>query len=640
MDETALDSILEVQEAVETPADFAADAIVADPAAQRAAAAIDPEAQWEAAAAELEWFRPWDSVVEWEAPDSKWFTGAQCNIVHNAIDRHLQTWRRHKVALIWEGENGDRQVFTYAELAREVNLLASALRARGVGKGDRVTLYMGVSPQLAIAMLASAKIGAIHSVVFGGFSAEALRDRIQDAEAKALITADGAYYRGSVVPLKPAADAAAAECPSLECVVVHRRCGSDVDMVDGRDVWWHDFIADASAEADTEVMDANDPLFILYTSGTTGQPKGIEHRHGGYMVGTYLTTKWVFDLRDTDLYWCVADMGWVTGHSYVVYGPLLNGATVFMAEGAPDYPDIGRWWRTIERYGINILYATPTAIRMFMRAGEEWPDRFDLSSLRLLGTVGEPINPEAWRWFDRVIGKGNCPIVDTWWQTETGSILITTLPAAPQKPGSAGLPFPGIDADVVDKEGNSCAPGEGGWLVIRKPWPSMLAGIYGDHDRYVETYWTAVPGCYAAGDAAVRDADGYIRVLGRMDDVLNVAGHRLGTMEIESTLVAHQSVAEAAVIGIADEVKGQVPKAFVILAVGNAASDELAAELRAHVGTSIGKIARPDSIEFVETLPKTRSGKIMRRLLKAKEAGDEIGDTSTLDPTSFADEDE
>ncbi len=640
MDENALDSILEVPEAIEAPDDFVAAAVIADPAAQRAAAAENPEAQWEAAAAELEWFRPWDAVLEGEAPNSSWFPGARCNIVHNAIDRHLQTWRRHKVALIWEGENGDRQLFTYAELAREVNLLASALRARGIGKGDRITLYMGVSPQLAISMLASAKIGAIHSVVFGGFSANALRDRIQDAEAKALITADGAYYRGKVVPLKPAADAAAAECPTLECVVVYQRCGVDVEMVDGRDVWWHDFVADASAEADTEVMEANDPLYILYTSGTTGQPKGIQHCHGGYMVGTYLTTKWVFDIQDTDLYWCVADMGWVTGHSYVVYGPLLNGATVFMAEGAPDYPDMGRWWRTIERYGINILYATPTAIRMFMRAGDDWPNRFDLSSLRLLGTVGEPINPEAWRWYHRVIGKGRCPIVDTWWQTETGSIMITTLPAAPQKPGSAGLPFPGIDADVVDKEGNSCAAGQGGWLVIRKPWPSMLATIYGDHDRYVETYWTAVPGCYTAGDAAVRDADGYIRVLGRMDDVLNVAGHRLGTMEIESTLVAHDAVAEAAVIGVPHELKGQVPKAFVILTIGSEGSDDLAAELRNHVADTIGKIARPDSIEFVETLPKTRSGKIMRRLLKAKEAGQAIGDTSTLDPTSFANEEE
>ncbi len=640
MDETVLDSILEVPEAVEAPDEFVAAAVVADPAARCAAGAENPDAQWEAAAQELEWFRPWDAVCEGEAPNFDWFPGARCNIVHNAIDRHLQTWRRHKVALIWEGENGDRQLFTYAELAREVNLLASALRARGIGKGDRITLYMGVSPQLAISMLASAKIGAIHSVVFGGFSANALRDRIQDAEAKALITADGAYYRGKVVPLKPAADAAAAECPTLECVVVYQRCGVDVEMVDGRDVWWHDFVADASAEADTEVMEANDPLYILYTSGTTGQPKGIQHCHGGYMVGTYLTTKWVFDIQDTDLYWCVADMGWVTGHSYVVYGPLLNGATVFMAEGAPDYPDMGRWWRTIERYGINILYATPTAIRMFMRAGDDWPGRFDLSSLRLLGTVGEPINPEAWRWYDRVIGKGRCPIVDTWWQTETGAILITTLPAAPQKPGSAGLPFPGIDADVVDKEGNSCPPGQGGWLVIRKPWPSMLATIYGDHDRYVETYWKAVPGCYAAGDAAVRDADGYIRVLGRMDDVINVAGHRLGTMEIESTLVAHAAVAEAAVIGVPDELKGQVPKAFVILNDGHDAGDDLAAELRAHVAHAIGKIARPDSIEFVETLPKTRSGKIMRRLLKAKEAGQEIGDTSTLDPMSFAPEEE
>ena len=640
MDETALDSVLEEQEAVDPPRDFVATAVVSDPAAARAQAGKDPEALWAEAANELEWFRPWDRVVDWEIPDSEWFPGGQCNIVHNAVDRHLQTWRRHKVALIWEGENGDQQVLTYAELAREVNKLASALCAAGIAKGDRITLYMGVSPQLAISMLASAKIGAIHSVVFGGFSAEALRDRIQDAEAKVLITADGAYYRGKVVPLMEAAGEAADQCPSLEHVIVHQRCGVDIEMKDGRDIWWHDFIDGAPSDADAEVMDANDPLYILYTSGTTGTPKGIQHRHGGYMVGTYLSTKWVFDLRDTDLYWCVADMGWVTGHSYVVYGPLLNGATVFMAEGAPDHPDIGRWWRTIERYGINILYATPTAIRMFMRAGEEWPDKFDLSSLRLLGTVGEPINPAAWRWFDRVIGKGRCPIVDTWWQTETGSILIATLPAEPQKPGSAGLPFPGIDVDVVDSNGNSCAPGEGGWLVIRKPWPSMLATVYGDHDRYVETYWTTVPGCYVAGDAAVRDADGYIRVLGRMDDVLNVAGHRLGTMEIESTLVAHPAVAEAAVIGVADEIKGQVPKAFVILVKGNEAGDELLQDLLDHVATSIGKIARPREIEFVQSLPKTRSGKIMRRLLKAKEAGQEIGDTSTLDPTSFAKDEE
>ena len=640
MDETALDSILEEQPSVAPAAEFVEGAVVPDPEEARRRAAADPEAQWEAAANELEWFQGWDEVVEWSPPDAKWFPGARCNIVHNAVDRHLTTWRRHKVALIWEGENGDLQVYTYAQLAREIDLLASALRAAGVGKGDRITLYMGVSPHLAIAMLASAKIGAIHSVVFGGFSAEALRDRIQDATAKVLITADGAYYRGQVVPLKTAADEAAAQCPSLELMIVYDRCGAAVPMQDGRDVWWRDFVADAAPVAAAEEMEANDPLYILYTSGTTGQPKGIQHRHGGYMVGTYLTTKWVFDLRDTDLYWCVADMGWVTGHSYVVYGPLLNGATVFMAEGAPDYPDIGRWWRTIERYGINILYATPTAIRMFMRAGEEWPDRFDLSSLRLLGTVGEPINPEAWRWYDRVIGKGRCPIVDTWWQTETGAILIATLPAAPQKPGSAGLPFPGIDADVVDKDGNSCPSEKGGWLVIRKPWPSMLATVYGDHDRYVETYWTAVPGCYAAGDAAVRDADGYIRVLGRMDDVLNVAGHRLGTMEIESTLVAHPAVAEAAVIGVPDEVKGQVPKAFVILAVGHEPGDELAATLKAHVAKAIGKIARPESIEFVPALPKTRSGKIMRRLLKAKEAGQAIGDTSTLDPTSFAADEE
>ncbi len=634
MEPTDLDSVLEDQEQVDSPDEFVEAAVVSDPTAVRQQAAADPEAFWTAVADELEWYRRWDKPLDWTPPFARWFPGAQCNVVHNAIDRHLSTWRRHKVALLWEGENGDRQVFTYAELNAEVSRLANGLRRLGVGKGDCITIYMPICPQQAIAMLASAKVGAFHSVVFGGFSADGLRDRINDAASKLLITADGGYYRGNIVPLKEAADEAVQQCPSIEHVVVYERTGADVAMQPGRDVTWSEAVDGCAATADTEIMDATDPLFVLYTSGSTGKPKGIVHSHAGYMVGVYQTTKWVFDLRDTDLYWCTADAGWVTGHSYIVYGPLINGATGFMAEGAPDHPDPSRWWRLIERYGINILYTAPTAVRMFMRLGEQWPAAHDLSSLRLLGTVGEPINPEAWRWYHRVIGGANCPIVDTWWQTETGSILITNLPAEAQKPGSAGLPFPGIDADVVDAEGNSRAPGQGGYLVIRKPWPSMLSTIYNDPDRYRETYWEIVPGMYAAGDAAVRDEDGYIRVLGRMDDVLNVAGHRLGTMEIESSLVAHPAVAEAAVIGMPDEIKGEVPKAFVLLQHGLAPGDDLAAELRSHVSKQIGKIARPQVIDFVSSLPKTRSGKIMRRLLKAQERGEDVGDTSTLDPGS------
>jgi len=634
MDRVDLDSVLEEQPKVPTPEAFGDDAVVPDPAAARERAARDPEAFWAEVAEDLDWFRPWERVLDWEFPFATWFPGSQCNIVHNALDRHLTTWRRHKVAMIWEGENGDRQVLTYAELAREVNRFANALRGLGVTKGDCVTIYMPVCPQQAIAMLASAKVGAFHSVVFGGFSADGLRDRMNDASSKVLVTADGGYYRGKVVPLKDAADRAADGCPSLSHVIVYRRSGIDVPMTEGRDLTWEQAVEGCSGEAEAEVMDAEDPLFVLYTSGTTGKPKGIIHRHAGYMVGTYVTAKWIFDLRDTDLYWCTADAGWVTGHSYIVYGPLINGATVFMAEGAPDYPDAGRWWRTIERYGINILYTAPTAIRMFMRLGEEWPAKYDLGSLRLLGSVGEPINPEAWRWYHRVIGRERCPIVDTWWQTETGSVLITTLPAEAQKPGSAGFGFPGVNVDVVDERGTPRPAGQGGYLVVRQPWPSMLATLYKDPDRYRQTYWEIVPGMYTAGDAAVRDAEGYIRVLGRMDDVLNVAGHRLGTMEIESALVAHDAVAEAAVIGVPDEIKGEVPKAFVILQKGYEASDELAETLRAHVAEQIGKIARPDSLEFVASLPKTRSGKIMRRLLKAKERGESVGDTSTLEPGS------
>ena len=636
MEPIDLDSVLEEQGEVCSPDAFIETALVPDPAAVRAAAADNPEAFWTRVAGELEWYRRWDAALDWELPFAQWFPGAQCNIVQNAIDRHLSSWRRHKVALLWEGENGDRQVLTYAELAAEVNRLANGLRRLGIKKGDCVTIYMPICPQQAIAMLASAKIGAFHNVVFGGFSSDGLRDRINDAQSKLLITADGGYYRGNIVPLKQAADEAVQQCVSIKHVVVYERTGTTVPMQADRDLTWSQVIEGCAATADAEIMDATDPLFVLYTSGSTGKPKGIVHCHGGYMVSVYQTTKWVFDLRDTDLYWCTADAGWVTGHSYIVYGPLINGATGFMAEGAPDYPDPSRWWRLVERYGINILYTAPTAIRMFMRLGDQWPAAHDLSSLRLLGTVGEPINPEAWRWYHRVIGGSDCPIVDTWWQTETGSILITNLPAEPQKPGSAGLPFPGIDAEVVDIKGNPQPPGQGGYLVVRKPWPSMLSTIYNDPERYRETYWEVVPGMYTAGDAAVRDEDGYIRVLGRMDDVLNVAGHRLGTMEIESSLVAHAAVAEAAVIGVPDEIKGEVPKAFVLLKQGIETSDKLSIELREHVAKQIGKIARPKVIDFVSSLPKTRSGKIMRRLLKAQERGEDVGDTSTLDPGSVS----
>ncbi|MGI8782249.1 MAG: acetate--CoA ligase [Acidobacteriota bacterium] len=637
-DKTALDSVLSEKRIYPPAPQIVANAWVKNYEETYQESVRDIEGFWARHAGDLEWTRRWDQVLEWKFPFAKWFVGARCNIVQNAVDRHLKTERRDKIAIRWEGENGDKKAFTYLQLSQEVCRLANALKKFGVKKGDRITIYMPVIPEIAVAMLAVAKLGAIHSVVFGGFSSTALRDRIQDAESNVVITADGAYYRNKIVPLKENVDAAVAECPTVKNVVVYRRAGRDISMRDGRDVWWHDAISDCSDQCETETVDANDPLFILYTSGTTGQPKGIVHRHGGYMVGVYLTTKWIFDLKDEDIYWCPADPGWVTGHSYIVYGPLINGATQLMAEGAPDYPDPGRWWSIIERNKVSILYGTPTAVRLFMKYGDSWPAKYDLSSLRLLGSVGEPINPEAWIWYYKNIGHERCPIMDTWWQTETGAIMITPLPCLPLKPGSASKPFPGIVADVVDKAGNSQPANKGGYLVIRHPWPSMLSGIYKDPDRYRKVYWEIVPGVYTAGDAAVRDEDGYIRCLGRMDDVLNVAGHRLGTMEIESALVGHPAVVEAAVIGMPHEVKGEVPKAFVTLLGGQQPSDELAEELKRHVAEQIGKIARPEEIEFVDKLPKTRSGKIMRRLLKARERGESFGDTSTLEPGSIADE--
>ena len=595
----------------------------------------DPERFWGSVAGELHWFQPWTKVLEWKAPDAKWFVGATTNLSYNCLDRHLTTSRRNKAAIIWEGEPGERRVLTYQMLHREVCQFAAALRRLGVQTGDRVALYMPMIPELPIAMLACTRIGATHSIVFGGFSAEALRDRINDAQAKVVVTADGGFRRGAVVPLKAAVDQAIVETPSIEKVVVVRRTGSDVTMKPGRDLWWDDAMALPGAHADEPAVpvDAEHPLFILYTSGTTGKPKGVVHTTGGYMTHVYLTTKLVFDLCDTDVFWCTADIGWVTGHSYVVYGPLANGATSLMYEGAPNQPQPDRFWEIIERYGVTVFYTAPTAIRTFTKWGDEWPKKHDLSTLRLLGTVGEPINPEAWMWYRELIGGGRCPIVDTWWQTETGGILITPLPGAtPTKPGSATRPFFGVAPEVVTREGKPVAANQGGYLVITKPWPGMLRTVYGDHERYQQQYWSQLPGIYFTGDGARRDQDGYFWVMGRIDDVVNVSGHRLGTMEIESALVSHPQVAEAAVVGRPDAMKGQAISAFVTLAPGRAADDALKQELREHVAKEIGAFAKPDDIRFTDALPKTRSGKIMRRLLRDLAAGKEsIGDTTTLE---------
>jgi len=595
-------------------------------------AARDPESFWSGWANELDWFEPWDAVLEWQPPHARWFTGGRLNVAYNCVDRHLAGPRRNKAALVWEGEPGDRRVYTYWDLHREVVHFASALKALGVEKGDRVAIYLPMVPEAAIAMLACARIGAPHSVVFGGFSAESLRDRINDARARVLITADGGYRRGRVLALKEAADEAIAEAETIEHVVVVRRGGGlevGVRMEPGRDHWYHELMASASGECPPESLDAEDLLFILYTSGTTGKPKGVVHTTGGYLTHVYATTKLVFDLKEEDLYWCTADVGWVTGHSYIVYGPLANGATVLMYEGAPDWPDRGRLWELVEKYGVTILYTAPTAIRAFMRWGTEWPARSDLSTLRLLGTVGEPINPEAWMWYHEHIGGGRCPIVDTWWQTETGGIMITPLPGLTEtKPGSATITFPGIAADVLDAQGDAVPSG---YLAITRPWPGMLRTIYGDDARYRQTYWSRWSSeVYFPGDGAKRDEDGYFWILGRVDDVLNVAGHRIGTMEVESALVDHGAVAEAAVVGRADELKGQAIAAFVTLREGIDATESLKVELREHVAHKIGAIARPDDVLFTADLPKTRSGKIMRRLLRDIAEGRALGDTTTL----------
>ncbi len=603
-----------------------------DALAQRALA--DLPGFWEEQARELEWYKPWDQVLdESHKPFFKWFTGAQVNIVHNCLDRYLNTPARNQVALLWEGEKGDTREFSYFTLNREVCRFANVLKGLGVVKGDRVTIYMGRVPEIVVAMLACAKLGAIHSVVYGGFSVDSLAGRIDDSESRVAITCDGAHLNGKIVALKAIMDEALTRCPSVEKLIVVKRTGEDVPMQAGRDIWYHEAMS-APGLTDvcpTEVMDAEDPLYILYTSGTTGKPKAILHTHGGYMVGIYATLKMVFDLKPADRWWCAADPGWVTGHSYIVYGPLLNAATGFMYEGAPAYPEKDRWWGLIEKYGLTVFYTAPTAIRGLMRFGEDWPKKHDLSSLRLLGTVGEPINPEAWKWYHRVIGQGRCPIMDTWWQTETGMFMITPTPVVGLKPGSGTRPFFGQQAEILDDDGNPVPDGEEGYLVLLRPWPAMLRTVYKDPDRYVRQYWSKYPGKYMTGDSAKRDADGYFWVIGRVDDVIKVSGYRLGTAEVESALVSHPAVAEAAAIGLPHDIKGTAIHVFCILRQGYVPSDALAAELREHVGTHMGPIAKPEGVNFVNQLPKTRSGKIMRRVLKARAQGLPEGDISTLE---------
>ena len=627
-----IDAMLHETRVIAPSADFAARASLSRGDYERLyrRSLDEPDAFWSEVAGELAWMKPWEQVLDWQEPHARWFVDGQTNVAYNALDRNVARGLGDKRAIVWEGEDGEVRTFTYAELLREVKKAANALETLGVKAGDRVTLYLPLIPEAAIAMLACARIGATHSVVFGGFSVSALADRIRDAESRLLITADAGYRRGVPVNLKANADEAAALAPCLETMLVVCRANCDVPMRPGRDVWWHDAVGAAGEEHEAAALDSEHPLFVLYTSGSTGKPKGIVHTTGGYMVGTYLTTRSVFDLKPDDVYWCTADVGWVTGHSYSVYGPLLNGATVLMYEGAPNQPDWGRYWELVQKHGVTILYTAPTAIRSFMRQGDDVPARYDLSSLRLLGSVGEPINPEAWMWYWRVIGGERCPVVDTWWQTETGSIMLTTLPGAfAAKPGSAGLPMFGVDVAIVTRDGQELGPDEGGLLVVKRPWPSMLRTVYGDDARYQKTYWGEIPHVYFAGDGARRDADGYVTVIGRVDDVLNVSGHRLGTMEIESALVSHPSVAEAAVVGKPDEVKGEGVVAFVLPQLGQVVDP---AALRAHVSREIGALARPDAIIVADALPKTRSGKIMRRFLRQIAAGREVeGDTSTLE---------
>jgi acetyl-CoA synthetase len=634
-----IETVLQEQRVFQAPDDFRANAHIRSLDEYRRLykeADENPDAFWARIAGELHWFKRWNKVLEWNPPWAKWFDGGLINLSYNCLDRHVASWRKNKAALVWEGEPGEVRTLTYQQLLIEVSRFANVLKSLGVKKGDRVAIYMGMTPELPIAMLACARIGAPHNIVFGGFSSHALVDRINDSQAVAVVTQDGAWRRGNEVKLKSAVDEALQSCPSVKNVVVYRRTGSPQNMQSGRDHWWHELMEKASDDCPAEQLEAEHPLYLLYTSGTTGKPKGILHTTAGYSVGTYLTTKWVFDLRDDDTYWCTADIGWVTGHSYIVYGPLQNGATSLMYEGAPNWPEPDRFWRIIERHKVNILYTAPTAIRAFMRYGEEYPRRYEMKSLRLLGSVGEPINPEAWMWYRDVVGRNRCPIVDTWWQTETGMIMISPLPGAtPTKPGSATLPLPGVAADVVTREGVSVPPGGGGYLVIRKPWPAMLRTLYGDPERFQQQYWSQIPGVYFTGDGARRDEDGYFWIMGRIDDVINVSGHRLSTMEVESALVAHPKVAEAAVVGRPDPIKGQGISAFVTLQAGNQPSDELKEELRKWVAKEIGALARPDDIRFTDALPKTRSGKIMRRLLRELAGSGEVkGDITTLEDFS------
>jgi len=639
-DSGAISSHLSESRLFAPPEEFVVDAHIGpeEYEALRAAAEEDPEAYWEGAADEVEWTRRWDRVLEWDAPSAKWFVGATLNATESCLDRHIDSHRRHKAAIVWEGEPGDTRTLTYQQLHDEVCAFAGALQAQGVETGDRVAIYMPLVPEAVVAMLACARLGATHSVVFGGFSAESLRDRVNDSSCKAVITADGGHRRGQVVQLKSVVDKALewGACPSVKSVIVLQRTGNEVSMTAGRDIWWHDLLRAENRGEPLELavpVDAEHPLFILYTSGTTGKPKGVVHSTGGYMVGVTRSTRLVFDMKDDDLYWCSADVGWITGHSYVVYGPLSNGGTVFLYEGAPTYPDADRFWSMIARHKVSIFYTAPTAIRTFMRLGDRHVKKHDLSSLRLLGTVGEPINPEAWMWYRSVVGDDRCPIVDTWWQTETGSIMISPVPGAiSTKPGSCTKPLPGVLVDVVKKDGSPCAPDEGGFLVVKHPWPSMMRTVWGDFERFRQTYWSQIPGIYFTGDGARRDRDGYIWVMGRVDDVVNVSGHRLGTMEVESALVGHSSVAEAAVVARPDEVTGQAIVAFVTLKASSVMSDALIAELMKTVSKEIGSFAKPAEIRFADALPKTRSGKIMRRLLRELASEGKVsGDVTSLE---------
>jgi acetyl-CoA synthetase len=633
-------SVLKESRVFLPPPSFSANALIKSPEQyeliwQRAR--DDPEGFWGEQAESLHWFSRWDKTLIWNEPRAQWFAGGRLNASFNCLDRHLINGRGNKAALIWEGEPGESRVLRYQDLHREVCQFANVLKKLGIQAGDRVTIYMPMIPELVIAMLACARIGAPHNIVFGGFSAEAVADRNNDAQARLIVTADGGWRRGKVVPLKQNVDTALERSPTVQkCIVVHR-CDQPVEMKPGRDLWWHELMAEAPPHCPAEPVDSEHPLFLLYTSGSTGKPKGVLHTTAGYLLGVSLTHRWVFDLREDDTFWCTADLGWITGHSYVIYGPLANGATTLMYEGAPNYPHADRFWRIIARYRVNTLYTAPTAIRAFIKWGEEWPRKHDLSSLRLLGTVGEPINPEVWMWYHRVIGQERCPIVDTWWQTETGMILIAPLPGAiPTKPGSATKPLPGVVAEVVDRQGNPVPGNEGGLLVIKQPWPAMLRTIYGDDARYQQQYWSQVPHAYFTADGARRDEDGYFWIMGRVDDVLNVSGHRLSTMEIESALVHHPRVAEAAVVGKPDPIKGEGIACFVTLVEGTEPSETLKKELGQHVVHEIGALARPDEIRFTEALPKTRSGKIMRRLLRDIAAGRQlVQDTTTLEDYSI-----